>query len=88
MVSIVTFIRRREVRIVVRPAFRAWRVVRGVEREEGVGVLAAQALRQATVPATRGPEFLTMSTWTRTKPASDDVGSRPCSKARMRRRLE
>src|SRR5690554_6691315 len=48
----------------------------------------SRASRQATVPATKGPEFLTMSTWTRTNPASEEVGSRPCSKARMRRRLE
>jgi hypothetical protein len=46
------------------------------------------ASMQPTAPAMSGPECRTISMCTSTKPASEEEGSSPCSKARMRRMLE
>ena len=60
-----------------------WRVERAVLRA-GRSWLG-RAERQPMAEATRGPECRTISMWTSTKPASEEEGSRPCSKARIRR---
>jgi hypothetical protein len=72
-----------EALIFLRVATRSVMEVLNPERE-----LATTESRMERAEVTSGPELRAMSMWTRTKPASEEEESRPCSKARIRVRLE
>ncbi len=48
---------------------------------------AVQHSNISAAPWTSAPDSFTIAMWTSTKPASEEVGSRPCSKARINLRL-